>query len=122
MLLLLGLAAAIVPPACTTTRSAADRGLWVGSLQLCATTVAEAVEAADIAGQPTLRITLTEDAAQELSLITARMIGKTLPIRIGDNVLLEPIVQERIAGGIVDISPLPEQQLERIRAAMEGPC
>ena len=119
---LLALACAILLAACTTTQSDAGSKLWVGTLQLCETTVADVSQAEDIAGQPTLRISLNEGAREELSTMTARMIGRTLPIKLGDKVLMEPIVQERITGGVVDISPLPDQGLERIEQAAGEAC
>lgn len=120
--LLLGLVSAFFISACSTTKSASRSGLWVGNLQLCQTTVAEVREAEDFAGQPTLRISLNDGAAAELSRMTARMIGRTLPIKLGDKVLMEPMVQERITGGIVDISPLPDQDLEHIKQVMGQAC
>lgn len=99
------------------------RGAWIGSLQLCTATVRRVVAATNrYSGEPTITVALTPAGARRLADLTARSIGKPLPIRIDGRVVSQPTVVEAVRGGMVEINgPLPPER-HRLAAIVRQRC
>ena len=118
-----GLIVAALVAGCGVATGDGKSELWAGSLQLCAGTVEVASEEEDaLTGERILVATLNAEAARHFSRMTARLIDKPLPIKLGDKVLMEPVVNERITGGVIQIGPLPQEDLDRALLEMSEAC
>jgi hypothetical protein len=116
ILLPLALAAASPPEA------GAERGLWLGGLELCRETVAAAELASDdIDGSPALSVALEPALRAALEEETRGRVGEVLPIRLDGRILAEPVVREPLTAGIVLLTGLGDDAAAVQRAAL-GPC
>lgn len=98
-------------------------GAWIGPIQLCEDTVAEAViEEGELIPEPTLRLVLHDEAAQAFAELTTDMLGETLPVLLDGDILMEPVVHEPILAGSLQIKGPDMDALERARSAMQAPC
>ena len=100
----------------------AERGLWLGGIELCRETVAAAeLTPDDIDGSPALALTLRPALRAALVRETSGRVGEVLSIRLDGRILSEPVVREPIAGGAVQLSGLHGDAAAVQRAAL-GPC
>jgi len=96
-------------------------GLWFGALPLCGGGLVKAELVADsYTAAESVTITLSPDKAIELGTLTRRHVGHALALREGGRVVMEPIIQEPIEGGQVQISGPERDELDRVIAAAEA--
>ncbi|KCZ55823.1 hypothetical protein HY29_10695 [Hyphomonas beringensis] len=82
---------------------------------------AEAIE--DALGRPALSIRLDTAGAEKLAVLTRDNIGQTLPLRVGDEVLMSPIVTEVISGGMLQVAgDFDKAELETLALRLSPPC
>lgn len=100
---------------------AAERGIWIGDLDLCRAGPVEAKADTEIySGLPIVSIVLPAPLRQALAELTAANIGKPLAIRVDGRVVSEPHVNEPITGGQLQISGVDQAEAERIAAALQS--
>jgi hypothetical protein len=103
--------------------AASERGLWIGSLQLCRETVAAAriVSDPNDGSENTLVLRLRPGAQQLLARETGASVGRPLHIALDGRVLSAPIVREEITGGHAQLSA-PAADLRAARRAIRARC
>lgn len=97
-----------------------EKGIWIGSLALCAAGPVKAesrIDAND--GIPVVNIALSAALRDALAELTAANIGKPLPIRVDGKVVSAPNVNEPIRGGELQISGLDQSEADRIVALLQ---
>ena len=96
------------------------KGLWIGNLALCRDSVAF-VEAAAEGPGPVLHIALAPGFERHLERLTAKRVGRKLPIRFDGRIVSAPLIREPLTGGRIALSGagLP---LEAIAEAARGSC
>lgn len=104
-----------------TGAGSAERGLWVGTIQLCRGSVETASPVRDPDGSAALLVTMRPEARERFAALTAERVGKTLAIRLDGRTLSEPLINEPILGGAARISGLPGDVEAAARAA-RAPC
>lgn len=98
------------------------RGLWFGPIQICRDTVDRVSTGADPdTGDQFLYVTFTRDLHARIEAETAARVADTLPVRLDGRIILEPVMNEPIAGGSIQLFSTPED-LPRLRATATGPC
>ena len=103
--------------------TAMEKGLWIGPMPLCATSVQMAApDTSAYSGEPLVNIKLSELAAQSFTKMTHASVGRTIAIRYNGVVLSAPIVNEPIYGGAVQISGVEQDDIGRIIEASKAPC
>ena len=74
-------------------------------------------------GRMSLSVVFVEDAQKELGELTARSVGRQVPIIFEGEVVTSPIVQEPILGGAIMITGIDTvAELERLERAARGRC
>lgn len=100
---------------------AAEKGIWIGNLDLCRSGPVEAMVSTDVySGSPVISIVLPAKLRGALAELTAANIGKPLPIRVDGRVVSEPHVNEPISGGELQISGVDQAEADRIAAALQS--
>jgi preprotein translocase subunit SecD len=61
-------------------------------------------------GKPTVMITFTQEAAVRVQALTARNVGKTIPIIVDGRTISTPMIQTEIAGGVIEIGGVESEQ------------
>ena len=86
-----------------TPHPARDKGLWIGNLALCRDSVSSVT--AEAWGPDTvLHLALAPGREKDLARLTARRVGKKLPIRFDGRIISAPLVREPLLGGRIAIS------------------
>ena len=117
------LVSVVLVEGCSTQRGDGKSTLTIGSLKLCADTVAAVAETEDpYINEPVLSVKLKADAAEHLSRMSASRIGETMPVMLGDRVLMEPVVLDRISGGEFQITNVSAEEMERAQQEMSEAC
>lgn len=99
----------------------AEKGIWIGSLDLCRSGPVKAMASTDTySGQPIVNVTLPATLRGALAELTAANIGKPMPIRVDGRVVSEPYVNEPISGGELQISGIDRAEADRIAAALQS--
>lgn len=98
------------------------KGVWVGPLKLCRTTVTSVAPGVDYRDESIVSVTLTRDAAVAFGQITTRSVNYPLPIRVGGEIISSPNVNEPILGGSFQINDQDGTTLERVQMAMGEDC
>lgn len=100
-----------------------SRGLWIGSLHLCAgrVTAVEVGEPRFFGGRPGVILRFSPDFAPQFLALTTRRIGRTLSVVLDGRVIMSPIVNESMsdAASIAGPEAVP---IDRLRAAVVRPC
>ena len=105
------------------TANAAEAGLWIGDIPLCAETVSDAKAAIDETIPDTsLSLKLNDDAAKRLHEMTRGSVGQSISIRLDGEVLSEPNVWEPIPDGEIQITGIELATMDKIIAATQRPC
>ena len=99
----------------------AERGIWIGNLDLCRSGPVKAEAGTETYnGLPIVNITLSAELRDALAALTAANIGKPLSIRVDGRVVSEPYVNEPITGGELQISGVDRAEADRIAAALQS--
>jgi preprotein translocase subunit SecD len=99
------------------------RGLWVGSIQICrGTALGAAAGSDDQGGTPSVTITLRPRWRTRLARATARLVGRSMPVRLDGRLLMEPIVREPITGGVLMLAGQAPGDAEAMRVAAAQAC
>lgn len=70
-----------------------------------------------------VHIQLDVEAAAQLAQMTRYAVGKTLPVRVGDEVLMEPVVQAPVLdGNLLLAGHFTRSRAEAIAQALAPPC
>jgi preprotein translocase subunit SecD len=102
--------------------AAQARGLWFGPVQVCRDTVETAEIGVDsYSFIPVLVVTFKPHLHARIEEETARRVAEPLPVRLDGRIIQEPIVNEPIAGGSVQMTG-QEEDMPRLREAALGPC
>ncbi|NMW30980.1 hypothetical protein HKD42_02760 [Altererythrobacter sp. RZ02] len=110
-------------PQANGAAESAKKGVFVGSLQLCADTVETAsARPEEYTGQMVVSIILRPASTQTFSEMTNEFVGKPLPITLDGEVVISPTVYEPIFGGAIAISGVTVAQQSRLVAAFTQPC
>lgn len=96
-----------------------DRGLWIGSMHVCAKEVLDAMIGGD---PPALSIRLTKDATAVLETVISRSIDTPIAIRLDGAVIARPVPYDPIASGRMAISGPTRETLDRVLRALRVPC
>ena len=105
------------------TANAAEAGLWIGDIPLCAETVSDAKAAIDETIPDTsLSLKLNDDAAKRLHEMTRGSVGQSISIRLDGEVLSEPNIWEPIPDGEIQITGIEQATMDKIIAATQRPC
>ena len=113
--------AALMAHAVAQPGTAAEKGIWIGNLELCRSGPVKAVASVDVhSGFPIVNIVLPAALRDALAELTAANIGKALPIRVDGRVVSEPHVNEPISGGQLQISGVDQADADRIAAALQS--
>lgn len=105
------------------TANAAETGLWIGDIALCAETVSDANISIDETIPDTfINLKLTGDAAKRLHELTRHSVGQSISIRLDGDVLSEPNVWEPIPDGEIQITGIEQATMDKIIAATQRPC
>lgn len=100
---------------------AAEKGIWIGNLDLCLSGPVEATASTDAySGSPVVSIVLPAELRGALAELTAANIGRPLPIRVDGRVVSEPHVNEPISGGELQISGVDQAEANRIATALQS--
>lgn len=99
-------------------------GLWIGTLHVCRSSVAEATvepipEDNAMSG---LKLVVGPALKPRLLAQTERLLNKPMSVRIDGEAVMAPNVHEPIAGGEMMLSGADREELERVRAAALRPC
>jgi hypothetical protein len=97
------------------------RGLWVGPIPICRDTGA-GVAAADLAGRPTVTLTLAPRWRERLRRETERRVGKPLAVRLDGRIVSAPTVLEPITGGVLQLAGLSAREAAAVAAAARRAC
>lgn len=98
------------------------RGLWFGPVQICRDTVERVSDGADPeTGDRFLYVTFKRDLHARVEAETAARVADTISVRLDGRTILEPVVNEPIAGGRIQLFSTAEE-LPALRAAALGPC
>lgn len=111
---------AILLASAAAPQPAKAKGLWIGNLALCRDSVASVSEHLE-GPDAVLHIALAPARARHLERLTARRVGKKLPIRFNGRIVSAPVIREPLLGGRIAISGagLP---LAAIAEAARKPC
>lgn len=103
--------------------NAAEAGLWIGDIPLCAETVSDANISIDETIPDTfINLKLTGDAAKRLHELTCHSVGQSISIRLDGDVLSEPNVWEPIPDGEIQITGIEQAIMDKIIAATQRSC
>ncbi len=103
--------------------NAAETGLWIGDIALCADMVSDAkISIDEVVQEPLFNLKLTGDATKRLAELTRRSVGKSISIRIDGVMLSEPNVWEPIYNGEIQITGIEPADMDKIIAATQRPC
>ena len=72
--------------------------------------IAEASAGFTEQGQPAVFVTMTELGKQKIAVATEQNIGKPIGIIVNSNLLSAPLIQEKIAGGMLMITGIASAQ------------
>jgi hypothetical protein len=97
-------------------------GIWFGPLKLCRAVVADAKLTREPSDYLALVIKLTGDTAPTLAMLTERSIGHPLAVRLNGKVIAQPIVDEPLERGELQLSGPDRQTLEQIQTALAASC
>lgn len=95
---LLALAALVV------ASPAVARDFTIGGEAFSEDDVVDARALPSMDGMPTILISFGDSAAQRLAVMTTRNVGKAVPIILDGKTLAEPLVQEPITGGAIEMN------------------
>lgn len=105
------------------------QGVWIGALRLCRETVARTEPAANIAGDPVLRVTLTAEARDRFAALTRNiMAGRDdagqIALRVNGVVVTEFGIFERVEAGAIDLpAPTPNRRdFPLLAGLLAEPC
>ena len=101
LLMLLAAAAAGAPPA----------GFAIGGEAFSQRDILDARAMPTLDGIATIMLTFTPPAARRLKTLTTAQVGKAMPVTLDGKLLAEPVVEEPIAGGVIEMDghfQLPE--------------
>jgi preprotein translocase subunit SecD len=98
------------------------RGLWVGPIPVCRDTAASVAAGADLAGRPTVTVTLTPQWRERLQRETERLVGKPLAVRLDGRIVSAPTVLEPITGGVLQLAGLSAREAAAVAAAARRAC
>ncbi|MFC3787009.1 hypothetical protein GGR90_002435 [Sphingopyxis italica] len=113
--------AALTAQAVAQSGAAAEKGIWIGNLDLCRSGPVKAVASIELySSLPIVSIVLPAALHDALEELTAANIGKPLPIRVNGRVVSEPNVNEPISGGELQISGVDQAEADRIAAALQS--
>ena len=94
-------------------------GIWIGPLAICGSTLVESRLSQDEwSGLPVLIIDLDGQLREALAELTADMVGRPLPLRFNGRTLIEPIVNEPITAGSLQISGPALEELQAVQTAL----
>lgn len=103
--------------------NAAETGLWIGDIALCAETVSDAsISINETIPDTFINLKLTDDAAKRLYELTRRSVGQSISIRVDGEVLSEPNIWEPIPDGEIQITGIELATMDKIIAATQRPC
>ena len=101
----------------------ADQQARFGSLRLCADTVTDArIERDDASGQLVLLLTFSPEASVKVAAMTSAALGEAIALRLGNEILAEPIVYEPILEGEIQVSGAEIAAMERLLSAVREAC
>jgi hypothetical protein len=86
-------------------QTAAMPGLWFGPLRMCGGAVASVTAATDEPGMPALVIAFSHAMAERFAAETASRVGKPMSVRLDGRLIADPMINEPILGGLVQLSP-----------------
>lgn len=99
----------------------AARDFRIGPEPFAEADILDARALPSVDGMPVLMITLAEQASLRLHKLTAAMVGMPLPVTLDGKQLTAPLVREPIAGGVLEISGLPDmRECERLAREISG--
>ena len=98
-------------------------GLWVGEIQACRDSLLSAEVTHDKGiDERVLILTFRPEFHARLHDHTKRMVGQHTAVRLDGRMIMEPLVAEPIAGGSIQLAPLPEEELEQLTGAAQREC
>lgn len=93
--------------------------VWLGPMPLCRFGPVKHELLVDrYTAQPSLIMTLHPDAARDLAALTTRQNGFPLALRAGGRIITEPVINEPVTGGQLQISGPSQADLDRLSAAL----
>ncbi|HYJ30021.1 MAG TPA: hypothetical protein VEW25_06735 [Allosphingosinicella sp.] len=95
--------------------------LRFGAMRICGATVGPAAKDSERRNY-TVVIELRAEQRAQLYEETRRNVGRTLAIRFGERTIMEPIINEPIAGGSAHINAPSRAEIEALRRAAARPC
>lgn len=94
-------------------------GIWIGPLAICGSPLVETRLSRDEwSGLPVLVIDLGGPLRDALAELTTKLVGRPLPLRVNGKTLVEPLVNEPITAGSLQISGSTLEELEAIQTAL----
>ncbi|MBD3728440.1 MAG: hypothetical protein IE933_01920 [Sphingomonadales bacterium] len=118
------LMAALAATACSSgEQEPLSMGVRFGDLQLCKDTVVRirgGIEHGN--GQPKLSIYLSDQAANDLRVMSSANVGKQVALLYQGKVVMNPVIAQPVTQGVIAISGPTKAQLDDIRASIGGPC
>lgn len=85
--------------------------------------VANAEIGSDVDGLPVLFIQLTQSSAREFAELTRNTIGQIVELKLGDNVLIAPVVRAPISDGALQLSGnFTTKELQEIKFHLLPSC
>jgi hypothetical protein len=98
-----------------------EHGLWVGSLKLCKSSVAEVrLDTERRTKQPALFIKLTPQASTSFASLTRNSVNSRLAVRLEGSIISRPTIYEPMEQGVLLIAGPEEQTLTRALFAIEA--
>ena len=114
------LVAALCPASLAAQTADAEKGIWIGNLDLCRSGPVDAAANFEPQnGLPIVNIVLPAPLREAMAKLTADNLGKPLPIRVDGRVVSAPLVNEPITGGQVQIAGVDQAEAQRIAAALQ---
>jgi preprotein translocase subunit SecD len=115
------LIAALCPANLAAQPVEAEKGIWIGNLDLCRSGPVKATANIEPeSGSPIVNIVLPAPLREAMAELTTANLGKPLAIRVDGRIVSEPHVHEPITGGEVQISGVDQAEAERIAATLQS--
>ena len=98
-----------------------EQGLWIDALEICSAGAVTAEPGFDErTNWPVVNLRLSPILAERFAALTARKVGQPLAIRYNGRTISEPIVNEPIPGGQVQISGMDFREAKQLAADLNS--
>lgn len=99
------------------------QGAWIGALRLCRDTVSRTEIGQEIlSAEPAVTLTLTATGRAAFADLTRRSVGTRLAIRVDGKIVSEPMVNEPIESGVLQLPARNAATLDRARMLSALQC